>query len=101
MSMTKKFLKTKPICKVRFKIGKEAGKDSKSVCLVGDFNNWDVAANPMTRFKNGTYATEIALDTNNEYQFKYLIDGETWANDLDPDKYLPNEFQGENSVVVV
>ena len=69
--------------------------------LVGDFNDWDQQATPMTRFKNGTYATEIALETDKEYQFKYLIDGESWANDLDSDKYLPNQFQGENSVVVV
>lgn len=101
MSMTKKYLKTKPICKVRFKVEKEVSAESKTVHLVGDFNNWDVQATPMTKFKNGTYATEIALDTDKEYQFKYLIDGENWANDLASDKYIPNEFQGENSVVIV
>lgn len=101
MSMTKKYLKTKPICKVRFKIAEEAGETSETVHLVGDFNDWDPQATPMTRFKNGSYATELSLAVDTEYQFKYLVDGESWVNDLNSDKLIPNEFQGENSVVVV
>ena len=101
MSMVKKYLKTKSICKVRFKVEKEVSANTKTVHLVGDFNDWSVEATPMTKYKNGSYATEIALNTNKEYQFKYLINGENWINDLNSDKFLANEFQGENSVVVV
>lgn len=101
MSMTKKYLKTKPVCKVRFKVKKEVSTETQTVHLVGEFNSWDSAATPMTRYKNGSYATELTLDIDQEYQFKYLLDGENWINDMDSDKLVANEFQGENSVVIV
>lgn len=101
MSITKKYLQTKPICKVKFRVTKAMGKNSRTIHLVGDFNNWDKLANPMKKLKNNTYVIEIALNAGKEHQFKYLIDGESWANDPESDKYIANGFQGENSVIVV
>jgi 1,4-alpha-glucan branching enzyme len=71
------------------------------VHLVGDFNGWDKAANPMKRQKNGTFAASLSLECGREYQFRYLLDGDRWENDWQADKYLRNEFGGENSVVIV
>jgi hypothetical protein len=41
------------------------------------------------------------LEPGHDYQFRYLVDGETWLNDPAADKYVPNPFGSENSVVIV
>ena len=102
MSVTKKYLKTKSICKVTFRLPKEAAASAKSVHLVGEFNDWDAEATPMQRLKNGSFKVMVDLEKDNEYQYRYLLEGCTWENDWDADKYVPSEFSGiENSVVVV
>jgi len=35
-----------------------------------------------------------------EYAFRYRVDGERWENDPGADKYVPNPFGSDNSVVV-
>lgn len=99
MSLTKKFLKSKPVCKVTFKVPKEMAPSAKEVYVVGDFNGWDQKAEPMKALKNGTFSATIDLEQGKEYQFRYLIDGEKWENDDAADKYLPGAYGGENSVV--
>jgi hypothetical protein len=54
----------------------------------------------MRRQKNGTWKTEILLEPGHEYGFRYLIDGKRWENDPKADKYVPNPYGSENSVVV-
>ena len=44
MSVKKKFLKSKPICKVSFRLPKEEAGGAETVHLVGDFNDWDSSA---------------------------------------------------------
>ena len=68
------------------------------VYLVGDFNNWDANAMPLSK-KSSKWTTEIKLKPG-EYQFKYLANG-NWYNDHSADKYLPSPFGGDNSVVVI
>ncbi|MGD9991720.1 MAG: isoamylase early set domain-containing protein [Salinivirgaceae bacterium] len=100
--MTKKdYLKTKPICKVTFKLSGNLTGEATKVALVGDFNNWDPKATPMKKLKGGDFSVAVNLPIDNEFQFKYLIDGNTWVNDDQADKYVPNNIDGDNSVVVV
>jgi 1,4-alpha-glucan branching enzyme len=101
MSIRKRYLKGKPLCTVTFSLPKAGARSASSVHLVGDFNGWDKAANPMKRQKNGTFAASLSLERGKEYQFRYLLDRERWENDWQADKYLRNEFGGDNSVVVV
>ncbi len=102
MSLKKTFLKSKPICKVRFELPKEAADAADSVNLVGDFNDWDALANPMKKLKSGIFTTTIDLAVENEYQFRYLIDQIIWENDWEADNYVPSPYGGsENSVVAV
>jgi hypothetical protein len=49
----------------------------------------------------GSFSVTISLKPGNEYRFRYLVDSERWENDWEADKYLPNEFGTEDSVVVV
>ncbi|NJL55063.1 glycoside hydrolase [bacterium] len=72
--------------------------DAKTVYLVGDFNSWNETSHPMEKLKDGRFKIEITLDVNKEFQFRYLVDGD-WHNDWEADKYVPNPFSGDNSVV--
>jgi 1,4-alpha-glucan branching enzyme len=96
--INKKFLKSKPVVEVTFELPKEIeAKDD--VCVVGEFNNWDQSANPMRKTK-GVWKTTLKLDAGQEYQFRYLVDGQKWYNDDSADKYVSNNINGENSVLV-
>jgi 1,4-alpha-glucan branching enzyme len=102
MSMKKQYLKTKPICKVTFRLPKEAAKPSETVHIVGEFNNWDIYATPMKKLKSGAFTVTLDLDRGREYQFRYLMDETKWENDWQADKYVPTPYgNAENSVVVV
>jgi 1,4-alpha-glucan branching enzyme len=74
---------------------------TRTVYLVGDFNNWNRTAKPMKTLKNGTFYASISLVPNREYHFRCLLDGQRWENDWTADKYVPNDYGTENSVVVV
>ena len=102
MSMKKQYLKTKPICKVTFRLPKEAAKPAEAVHIVGEFNNWDIYATPMKKLKSGAFTVTLDLDRGREYQFRYLMDETKWENDWQADKYVPTPYENaENSVVVV
>ena len=55
----------------------------------------------MKRLKNGTFTATLSLEPNKEYHFRYLVDGQHWANDWSADKYVPNAHGSDDSVVVV
>ncbi len=100
MSITKKFLKSKPVCKVTFKLSKDQVNGASSVHLVGDFNEWNESAEPMKGLKNGGYTVTVDLEQGKEYQFRYLVDGNTWLNDEEADKSAPTPFgDASNSVI--
>lgn len=102
MALKKQYLKTKPICKVTFTLPAEAVRDFENVYLVGDFNNWSYYFSPMKKAKDGSFSIMLELETNNEYQFRYLVNGTHWENDWEADKYVISIFgDSENSVVVV
>ena len=78
-----------------------AGVNAETAHLVGDFNDWDKTADPMKKKKDGTFYTALTLDSGQEYQFRYLLDGERWENDWEADDYVPGDMGDENSVVRV
>jgi 1,4-alpha-glucan branching enzyme len=96
--LKKQYLKSKPICKVTFYL--PAAVKAETVHLVGDFNNWDEHSTPMKKLKDDRFTVLLELDAGREYQFRYLIDQSEWHNDWEADKYVPNPFSGDNSVVV-
>ncbi len=101
MSIKKQFLKSKPVCKVTFRIGTDVISSAKKVQLLGDFNSWDKKNPAMKKLKTGEFTETIELETGKEYQYKYLIDGKNWQNDNKADKYAPNIYSGTNSVVII
>ena len=99
MSLKKQFLKSKPICKVSFKLDSADAPNATKVQLLGDFNNWDKSAESMTMLKSKDFTATIELETGKEYQFRYLIDGLVWKNDAEADYSVANTFGEENSVI--
>ncbi len=68
------------------------------VHVVGDFNEWQ-ADTPMKRDKEGRWRATVELEPGREYQFRYLVDGQHWVNDDAADRYVPNAFGADNSVL--
>ena len=102
MSIKKQFLKSKPICKVTFRIPEELGNASQKANVVGEFNGWSLTANPMKRLRNGTFKVTINLEKDREYQFRYLLEKEQWVNDPDADRFVPTPYgDSENSVIIL
>ena len=100
--MKKTFSKTKNTCKVTFSLPHEAVRDAQSVCVAGEFNDWNIHANSLKRRKDGSFSLTIELERGREYQFRYLIDDMYWENDWAADKYVPSAFGDcDNSVVIV
>jgi 1,4-alpha-glucan branching enzyme len=93
----KKFLKTK--CKVTFEVPESIAEGAEEVYLVGDFNDWEETGTPMDKKRGNRFTITLDLDLGREYQYRYLVDGKEWHNDWNADKYVPNPFSGDNSVV--
>ena len=72
---------------------------AKQLNLVGDFNNWSISQNPLSQNDDGSWTTALTLDGGKEYTYRYLVNGEEWHNDWAADRYVPNEFGSDNSVV--
>ena len=97
----KQFLKTKPEANVTFNVPKKAASGAEKVNIVGDFNGWDKPGIEMKKLKTGAFKATVKLETGKEYQFRYLLDGSTWENDWEADKYVPNNLSFEDNSVVV
>jgi hypothetical protein len=92
--LKKRFFKTIDECEVTFSVEPEG---AENVALVIESNDWEPIA--MNQLKSGTFKTSLRLPLAQQVQFRYLIDGQTWANDEAADHYWPNEYGEENSVV--
>ena len=51
-----------------------------SVCLIGDFNEWDASAHPMLRQPDGAWLIQVPLH-HGHHQYRFLVDGKP---ELDP-----------------
>jgi hypothetical protein len=55
--------------------------EAEIVCLIGDFNNWNAAADPMERQRDGSWQIKVVLNPGRHY-YQFLVDGEPM---LDPE----------------
>lgn len=70
-----------------------------SIHVVGDFNSWDEQATPLRQTERGWMVT-LELEAGKAYQYRYLFDRSEWHNDWQADRYEPNAYGGDNSVVL-
>jgi len=96
MAIKKQYLKSKPVCKVTFSVPAE---EAKSVAVVGSFNEWDTEATELKKLKNGTFKGTVDLESENSYEFRYIVDG-VYINDEQADAYAWSDFAAaENGVL--
>lgn len=94
----KNFTPKRTVCKVTFAIPEEWAE--KEVAIAGEFNDWDTESNKLEK-KDGKWETLLRVKPDNNYRFKYLLDGSKWENDDSADEYVPNEFGTEDSLLAV
>ncbi len=102
MSLKKQYFKTKPYCKVTFRLNKRVVQGAHRVAIAGDFNDWQTQTTPMKPLKNGDFTATVLLKPGREYQYRYVVDGQHWVTDSGADKVKHCDFANDtNSVVVV
>ncbi len=79
---------------VRFALEAPAG----AVALVGDFNDWDPRALPLTR-RDGEWSVTLRLPPG-RYRYAFVADGDRWFNDPSHPA-APDEFGTPTSVITV
>lgn len=99
--LEKKYLRQGAVCNVTFVLPKAAAPDAGSVCILGEFNNWSADAHPLVKREEGDFAITLELEVGRAYRFRYVIDGWKFENDWFADRYEPNPYGGEDSVVDV
>ncbi|NER12562.1 glycoside hydrolase [Leptobacterium flavescens] len=98
MAIQKKYLKSKPVCKVTFTV---PAAEAERVVVVGDFNDWSQESSILKKLKNGNFKGTFDLPKGNAYEFRYIIDG-NYVNDETADRFQWNDYAGtENAVVEV
>ena len=96
MAIKKQYLKSKPVCKVTFSVPAE---EAENVVVVGTFNEWNTEATSLKKLKNGTFKGTVALEKDNAYEFRYVVDG-VYVNDDQADAFAWNDFAAaENGVL--
>lgn len=90
------------LCSVTFYLPKEAVEAASEVCLVGDFNAWDLETPiQMKKTNDGAFQIKLKLERGRDYHFRYLIDNIRWENDWYADRYeLSPIFKGIENLVV-
>ena len=73
--------------------------NAKEVFLVGDFNNWDAAANPMKLDADGSWKASLIIPPG-RYEFKVLVDGK-WREGTKEEQTVSNRFGTLNNVLIV
>lgn len=100
MALSKQFLKTRPVCKVRFTLSPKEIGDAGEICVVGEFNDWSHSANPLKRLKDGSFSGMVEIPAGKEYRFRYLVDRQHWINEAQADGYEYCPFAGtDNSLL--
>lgn len=100
MSIKKQILKSKPVCKVTFGLDKKEVSKADTVSLVGNFNNWNESSTQLTKLKSGAFKLVVELPVGQDYEFRYLVDGNTWMNDTTADNYVASGVSNEQNCVI-
>ncbi|MEW6005240.1 MAG: isoamylase early set domain-containing protein [Stygiobacter sp.] len=103
MAIKKEYSQDKNLCKVTFILPKEINGNFNEISVVGDFNNWDHHQHKFThKNSDGTASLEITLESQKEYKFRYLCDGQIWLNEPEADAEELTHFgDSKNSVLII
>ncbi len=93
----KTYFKTKDYCKVKFVLNIQNAETVEILGLNSDWENSIV----MSKKKDGTFSSDVALPKNTQHEFKYLVNKTEWINEPEADAQHPDSFGGNNSVIIL
>ncbi len=73
--------------------------ETSRVCVVGDFNAWELGADCMAKVGEG-WESRVMLAPG-RYSYAFVVDGSRWVPDPGALLKEDNGFGGENSVLIV
>ena len=103
MAINKNYIDEGKSCKVTFTLPGYFEESFESASVVGEFNNWDANLTKLEKnTETGQYSVQVELEAGKEYIFRYIVDGKTWLNDPEADKFEPTPFgDSDNSVLIL
>lgn len=78
-----------------------AAEIGQPVSVVGDFNDWDPAANPLKKKSDGTLSATVEFEIGQALRFKYLAADGAWFCDPDAETVIHDEYHTIDSLLVV
>lgn len=72
---------------------------ARRVAVVGDFNDWDIAAAPLT-VSGGVWSGQLDVPFG-RHDYAFVVDGERWVRDPNAPQAPADEFGAGYSVLVV
>ncbi|NNG41456.1 1,4-alpha-glucan branching protein [Pseudoalteromonas sp. NEC-BIFX-2020_002] len=93
--LSKRFFKTKNEAEVTFEF---QHPEAEEVQLVAEFTNWQ-PVNMKFNKKGRCFKFKQRLPSDQQFHFRYLVNGCIWDNDHQADGYIANSFGTENSIV--
>ena len=72
---------------------------AETVFVVGSFNGWNSAANPLKQDKEGTWSAVVDLYPGT-YEYRFIVD-DRWTDDPTCKMRRMNEYGGYNCVLIV
>lgn len=73
----------------------------QNISVVGDFNNWNKRAHPMTRLPSENEWELVLSLKPGRYRYKFLVNNTQWAPDPTADAFESDGFGGQCAVLVV
>ncbi len=89
-----------PELKSRFQYRPDRPGAAQSATVVGDFNGWDISADPMEMDKDGFFVRTIHLAPGS-YRYKFVINSEFYITDPARTGFEQDGYGGRNSILVV
>ena len=74
--------------------------ETEKVAVLGDFNNWNlVEAVELKKQKDGSFKGAVDLEKGKSYQYRFFVNGTTWANDPTATNLVQSPFGTLNAVI--
>jgi 1,4-alpha-glucan branching enzyme len=85
---------------VRVTFGLSPALWAERINVVGDFNDWDTRATPMSQsHSDPAWRVAVDLQAGRRYRFRYLVDGKEWLNDWHADDHEEHPCGACDSVI--
>ncbi len=96
--ITKRVESAKGTVRVTFSLPRD--EPSEPVWVVGDFNGWDEAADPLRVRSNGRRSAAVSVPLGERITFRYRTASGWWFDDDGADGYEANPHGTHNAVVI-